>query len=368
MRRGVLVLIALLVGQSSASMQQVPARPTLQIQKGNVLDFRNYVAVNGSVYNPDGSLKISSLKAAFSAISDVVIQGTLTISRDPQKPNDKVSAIFVVNRLEIADGGRIITNGNSLTVFANQVVARNNASIVAYQGPTAKAAAGGTQTGAGASGNTPGAQGGAGPQGLGGSAGDSGGVVTIITNTFEGPLAIELNGQAGGDGGKGGKGGAGAVGTKGSDGQCSWQFGVCVSCNQGGGGGGNGGPAGPGGPGGTAGKGGDGGNAIVAYVTSVSVSATNPKVSVAAGAGGGRGQGGDPGRPGGPGQGGSGIGLCGGGPPGNPGSPGSTGPLGATAAPAANGTREVLKLASLQKVEDTFKQAFDVQAKGGRGR
>jgi hypothetical protein len=323
-------------------------RPTMRVGKGNRLEFCQYAAANGSTYGPNCKLKIDDIHKAWTDVSDVVIDGTFEIKRtDPQQ---RAAAVFVANKLTINDGGQIVTNGNVLFIFVNEFVAFNNASIISFETANRKAADGSPQTGVG---GVQGITGLPGPPGNAGVSGEGGGTVTIFANNFSGPLEINISGQDGGNGNKGGRGGNGLMGFKGED--ASWGI---DGCHHGGGGGGPGGNGGSGGIGGAAGRGGDGGVVGFFYVTSTSVDPPkNPRISIQAGSSGSPGSGGDGGSAGEGGLGGNGGGPCGGGPRGAWGAAGGSQGNGTPAAPAVNGSVQLIRLSSMSKIEEGFKNA-----------
>jgi len=351
-----LVLILLLAGTSFAANQE-GARPTLRVGQGNRLEFCQYAAANGSAYGADCKLKVNNIQTAWADVSDIVIDGVFEIKRTD--PTQRVTDVLVANKLTIDNGGRIVTNGNGLYIFVNEFVAFNNAAIVSFEDQNRRAPDGAAQTAAvGSQGAFAGAPGLPGLPGNSGVDGEGGGAVIIFANNFSGPLLIDLRGQDGGSGGQGGVGGNGLKGFKGED-ASSGAFG----CNHGGGGGGRGGNGGQGGFGGSAGKGGDGGLLGFFYVNSTSIDPPkNPQTTLLGGAPGNPGQGGTGGAPGDGGEGGNGSGFCGGGPKGSPGSAGGAQGPGAPAAAGVNGSIQLIKLASIAKVQDGFRRAIAEQS------
>jgi hypothetical protein len=328
------------------------SRPTVRVAAGSRYDFCQYAAGNGNTYGPNCKLKIDDIQKAWADVSDVVIDGIFEIKRTD--PTQRVAAVFVVNKLTIENGGRIVTNGNALYIFANEFVALNTAAIISFESNNLKAANGAPQTGTvGSQGNAPGANGLTGLSGNSGTVGESGGSVTIFANNFSGPVLINLAGQKGGDGSQGGPGGNGLMGFKGEDPDDG-----IIDCHHAGGGGGPGGNGGYGGKGGDAGRGGDGGLLGFFYVTSTSVDPpNNPQVSLITGIPGSPGPGGAGGSPGEGGLGGNGKGHCGGGPRGTWGGSGGTQGPGAQASGGVNGSSQIIKLASMAKIQDSFKKA-----------
>jgi hypothetical protein len=311
------------------------------------LEFCQYAAANGSAY-ADCKINISDIKQAWADVSDVIINGTLEVKRTDPKARSTV--VFVANKLTMNDGARIVTNGNVVLIFVNEFVSFNNASIIAFETDSKKAADGAPQNGKV---GVIGINGLSGLPGNPGSDGDSGGAVQIFAAQFSGPLNIDLSGQNGGSGSVGGSGADGLMGFKGED--PSWgPFG----CIHGGGGGGTGGSGGQGGIGGAAGRGGDGGIVSFFYVKSISVDPpNNPKLVVNGGLAGLPGNGGTGGAGGEGGLGGNGGGPCGGGPRGAHGpSAGSMGP-GASAATSVTGSTQIINVSSLARIQDQFAKA-----------
>ena len=339
------------VFSSGADKNKSSSRPTVRVAAGNRYDFCQYAAGNGSTYGPNCKLKIDDIQKAWADVSDVVIDGIFEVKRTD--PTQRVAAVFVVNKLTIENDGKIVTNGNTLYIFANEFVGLNNAAIISFEPSNLKATSGAPQTGTvGSQGNGPGANGLTGLSGNPGTAGEGGGSVTIFANNFSGPLLINLAGQNGGDGSQGGPGGNGLMGFKGEDAD-SGTFG----CNHGGGDGGPGGNAGYGGKGGDAGRGGGGGVLGFFYVTSTSIDPpNNPRVSLIGGIPGTPGSGGG-GVPGEGGLGGNGKGFCGGGPRGAWGGPGGTLGSGTQASTGVNGSLQIIRLASMTKIQESFKKA-----------
>jgi hypothetical protein len=356
---GLLVMVGciVLLGAQKSAQKSAPrtqartSRPTLRIGQGQTFNFGQYKAASSRLYGPNGKIAITDIREAWADVSDVVIGGTLEVTRT--NPTERVNEIFVVNRLEIGPGGRILTNGNNLTVFANELVAGNNATVVAFDTNNRRAADGPNGSGQGSTGNVPGAAGGLGAPGGVGKPGESGGSISIFATSFEGPLAVDLTAQDGGNGGTGGQGGPGARGHKGEDGE-SGPFG----CNRGGGQGGTGGSGGNGGQGGEGGHAGDGGSFGLFYVSSKTINPPqNPKVTTDAGRPGGPGKGGDGGSPGAGGEGGNGQGFCHGGPGGVPGAPGATGNPGTPGHAGVAGSISIVKLSAIANVQEAFAKA-----------
>lgn len=222
-----------------------------------------------------------------------VITGT-TVLTAPQ--------IFQAKRLRFAPGARIVTDGHTLTLQANEIAADDHAKIVSFEGET-KAAAG--------------------------APGRAAGTVIIVAGSItSGLLEIDNHGETGGVGLLGTDGPTGPRGEPGAPRE--W------NPLQGCGGGRNGGPGGQGGVGGDGGPGGQGGNGglVLTSVLPVAEGPSRLRISARPGQGG---RGGPPGRggPGGSGgEGASGTATCGGtgpgpqGPDGLEGGRGQDGPEG----------------------------------------
>jgi hypothetical protein len=208
-----------------------------------------------------------------------------------------------VNTLKITNGGRIITNGNNLTITAQHVISQNGA-IMSF--PDARL--------------TPADS----PDGSPGVNGLGGGTVEIQADGIDGQLDVSLPGQNGGRGGRGPGGAPGAPGRRGADAADG-----LLNCARGGE---NGTPGGIGGQGGTGmpgGSGGDGG--VLVLKGNLARKQQNINFSAPAGKAGPGGPGGMGGPGGSGGQGGSGSVHCGGG------AAGVSGPAGTEGAPGAQG-------------------------------
>jgi len=230
------------------------------------------------------------------------ISGTVTLDGDRQITSDIV---------EFTGNGRIVTNGHSLTITADEVRMDQNGEIKSFAG--------------------------GGPQRSPGSPGSSGGTLLMRAKTFTGSdLRIDLSGQ---DGVKGATGGTGAQGPHGVNGRGHGLQGL-RGC-----GGGNastpGGPGGPGKDGLPGGPGGNGGTVVVqladgadpAVLTRLIVVGKDGQTLPGKGGDGGDGGQGGPGGIGGSGD--TGHNGCGG----TPGSPnGPQGPRGPQGIKGADGT------------------------------
>jgi hypothetical protein len=231
-----------------------------------------------------------------------------TLILDPATKDTKL----VFDRLDLTNGSRIITNGGSLTIQANELIP-DGGSVISFTDKEAtppKAVAGRS-----------------------GFDGMSGGRVLLEVGHLDGHLTADLSGQSGGAGGDGLAGVPGGPGANGENAADSF-----ITCRHGGSDGLSGLPGGSGGPGGPGGKGGDGGillihGGIVSQMNQISLTSDGGK--------GGLGGNGGPGGPGGVGgQGGSGSTFCGGGHPGLSGPAGNSGPRGADGPPGSLGPKQ----------------------------
>ena len=153
-------------------------------------------------------------------------------------------AFLALDKLELKNGSKIVTNGNTVAIFVNKLHSEN-CSIVSFGANDQRAKTGPSGVAVGESGRQ-------------GAPGDIGGVIAIhVFEELRGILNISLAGQGGGHGGNGVKGTAGADGPEGGHAADSnWPF---PGCKHSGGDGGRGYSGGPGGHGGDAGHGGQGG-------------------------------------------------------------------------------------------------------------
>lgn len=230
-------------------------------------------------------------------------------------PGENTVHFMALDSLELKDGARIVTNGNTLVIFVNTLNI-GNGKIVAFTEPKA---GGGINASAGGAGGR-------------GGRGDDGGIVAIhVIQRINGFLDVDLSGQVGGDGGTGGKGPKGERGGDGAGGKST-----VFDCRSGGENGKNGSKGGRGGDGGSAGDGGSGGTLFLYNIGKNPISTASYQFKGTAGI---------PGEPGSPGAGGDGgdggrrgggDGHCKGGekdgdrgPVGDPGALGSSGAAGA---------------------------------------
>ena len=211
------------------------------------------------------------------------------------------------NALRMANGARIITNGNHLVKSCLRTQFGDNSGISSFSNDTIKAVPSGN--------------------------GLAGGKVQVDSlQNFSGALRIFLPGQNGGDGATGAQGTAGVTGARGAD---SVQG--MVDCRSGGQNGAPGGQGAKGATGGTGGNGGDGGELILEGKAATNHSLVEFEAS--GGKGGSGGAGGPGGSGGAGGQGGSGGGSCSGGRAGDQGPAGPQGDPGQSGTNGQSGTR-----------------------------
>lgn len=232
---------------------------------------------------------------------------------------------LALDTLELKNGARIVTNGNTLVVFANKVVSEDGA-IVTFRASDRKAA------------------GGAPPAPV--SPGVPGRLVSFhVIQQIQGILHVDLTGQDGGDGGAGRPGAAGTMGVKGES--CVYDIRpppFFCNCRRGGGGGGPGTPGGMGERGGDGGNGGSGGILELINVGTAPLPIASYTFKADAGRPGVGGVGGPGGQGGEGGLGGDGGGCCGNGPRGAPGANGQPGAPGNSGAVPNNGQAIVKNL------------------------
>jgi len=223
--------------------------------------------------------------------------------------------LLTLKELKLVNGGRIVTNGNTLRILAGRVNS-DRGQIISFPPNNSRP-----------------------PDvapGVSGKAGADGGTVEIEADELVGRLTVELSGQNGGLGGRGLDGIPGSSGARGSDGVDH-----LFDCAQGGGDGRPGGDGAPGQQGAAGGAAGNGGMLILrggvrAQRNSIVFSAPQgePGVGGSGGLGGPRGSGG---------QGGSGSVHCGGGHPGPDGRQGPNGSPGAGGAVGQPGSISAIK-------------------------
>lgn len=206
-----------------------------------------------------------------------------------------------VKTLTLTHGGRIITNGNQLTIRALKIVS-DGGSIISFTDAARSPATA--------------------AEGQPGKPGTDGGEVVIETNAFQGHLLVKLAGQNGGKGGQGERGADGRQGARGSNGVDGG-----VSCKSGGQNGASGENGKDGRPGAQGGKAGAGGT-LMLKAPNRSQQQRFIDFSAPSGTPGEGGDGGAGGAGGAGGEGGSGTFNCGGGQGGAHGSPGNAGPRG----------------------------------------
>lgn len=263
--------------------------------------------------------------------------GTLTLDGNelvlgPADASKKSAAFLALDRLELKNGAKIITNGNVLTIFVNSIQSENG-QIRSFTAASAKATGGPAATARGEDGHS-------------GDPGSSGGVVSIhVIGELDGILNVDLQGQEGGNGSDGMQGvdlPQASRGRDAEDGPGGWL--TPGWCKHGGADGDPGKKGLQGGSAGAGGRGGDGGHFQLINVGSKPIPAANYTFSAEAGKNGTVGQ---PGK-GGPGQkggeGGHGSTWCSGGRAGGNGPDGDPGPVPQETSAAAPGTSAVKNL------------------------
>ena len=207
-----------------------------------------------------------------------------------------LSVTLAASKLSLVNGARIVTNGNNLSLIANEMDFNGSGGIDSFSNDTSKATTG--------------------------NGSDGGRVEVYATKKVYGSIRVSLPGQTGADGKPGGQGNPGAAGSRGDNGVDG-----LFDCRRGGTDGGQGGTGGQGLPGGDGTSGGIGGD-LVLRGEAVKDQASHFSFQAPPGPGGAGGPGG-PGGAGGPGgEGGSGSGHCGGGHGGLNGLAGPAGPSG----------------------------------------
>lgn len=238
-------------------------------------------------------------------------------------------AFLAFDKLDLKNGAKIITNGNTVAIFVNKLHSEN-CSIVSFGANDQRAKSGASGVAAGESGHP-------------GAPGDSGGVVAIhVIEELRGILNVNLSGQGGGHGGNGVKGATGAEGPRGGDAADSnWPF---PGCKHSGSDGGRGYTGWPGGHGGDAGHGGHGGQFFLYNVGNSPIPRASYSFAAPAGTPGNPGIGGAGGDGGRGGPGGHGSTYCDGGSRGPNGYQGVEGDYGAQGVAGATGTAIVKNL------------------------
>jgi hypothetical protein len=246
-----------------------------------------------------GNLSPNDLRKQLQSRGSLTIDGTALVAGDI---GDGVTASLAVDVLRFVNGGRIVTNGNTLKIQANRIEVSSGSidSFYPHDITPTDAAVG-----------SPGTKG-----------ANGGDLYLVATDAVDGILKINLSGENGGRGGTGVAGIPGAAGARGQNGVDGF-----LNCSSGGSNGAAGGPGGEGKAGAIGGDGGDGGRLYI----SKNLKGSTIEFLADGGAPGAGGTGG-PGGSGGPGgQGGSGSVHCGGGHGGENGTnglPGGAGPAG----------------------------------------
>lgn len=218
----------------------------------------------------DSKLTGSQLRAELSRRRSLVLDGTTV--RVGQPNESPQSYTLALHTLQLKNGARILTYGNTLSVTVVKLDAERGA-IRAFPDETPMPPAGDQQPG---------------------RAGLSGGRVVLASlEPLAGKLVVDLTGQTGGAGGAGAPGPAGPGGRPGDNASQS-----AVDCSRGAG---NGDPGRQGGPGLQGAQGGPGGKGGVLILAQALAGSKDAIEFLAAGGRGGEGGRGGPGGPGGPG-------------------------------------------------------------------
>lgn len=317
----VLCLLGALVARVDAAKIEVP--------KGTRVDFKA-VPKEASAPLP-AKMTTSAFAARLKEGGTFSLSGGDLVIAPPDFAKDN-TFFLAVDTLELKNGARIVTNGNTVVIFANHVLSEDGG-IVAFRDDERRAANGG--------------------QAEAGRPGVPGRLTSVhVIRDLTGILHVDLSGQNGGNGGPGTPGKNGSPGTKG-DGAVSAALPVppFCECKKGGG---NGSPGGAGDTGSRGGDGGNGGSGGILELINIGTKPI-PSTSLTFKA--------DPGRPGVGGPGGAG----GQGGPGGDGGDGGTccngghpGPQGATGQSGAPGNPGVLPNAG-QAIVKNLDLAFVVQ-------
>ena len=289
-------------------MAAVTAAENIEVPKGTKVDFAT-VAKEAKKALPS-QMTVPEFRARLKEGGTFSLSGgDLVIA--PADFSKDTTFFLALDTLEPKNGARIVTNGNTLIVFANTVVSEDGG-IVAFREDERNAANGGMAQ----------------P----GKPGVPGRLVSFhVIQKINGILHVDVTGQNGGVGGAGESGKPGVMGTKGD--APAWiplPFPPYCECKKGGGGGSPGSDGGTGSRGGDGGNGGSGGILELYNVGSVPIPAASYTFKADAGRPGVGGPGGPGGAGGEGGLGGDGGGCCGNGPRGAHGSPGQMGPSGSS--------------------------------------
>jgi hypothetical protein len=296
---------------------------TLQTPNGVSLPI---AAIANTVTQPlPGKMTPQAFQARLRAGGIVTLSGTDLTIGSPDYRNDNV-IYMALDTLELKNGARIVTNGNTLILFLNHLITEDGG-IITFAAGNDTASSGGPSS--------------PGSPGVPGRA-----VAVHVIQDFTGILRVNLSGQNGGGGGNGSPGLPGQPGVKGDQAVSG------VGCSKAGGNGSPGSPGGVGGAGGDGGAGGSGGLFELYNVGPEPIPAANYTFVARAGSGGTPGSGGPGGSGGQGGLGGDGAGFCNGGNPGPNGAPGATGP-GGQQGPVPNAGNAVVKNLDLEFILGT---------------
>jgi hypothetical protein len=291
MKPGLSCLAVFVVTASLVHSQEIEVPP------GTPLDW---LVVSAEAKAPfPKEITAASLKTRLKAGGTTSLSGGDLILGPPSF-SDNATLFMALDTLELRNGARIVTNGNSLILFVNKLISEDG-KVIAFKENERRAA----------NGQSPGDF---------GQPGVPGRLVSIhVIHDLSGILHVDLSGQGGGNGAKGATGPTGARGQKGSK---AVKSDIPPECKSGGGNGLPGYPGGKGGKGGAAGNGGAGGILELYNIGTKPIPAERYTFVASAGSPGAYGAGGQGGDGGEGGDGGDGDGLC------NGGSPGSKGPSG----------------------------------------
>lgn len=282
----------------------------------SALQDQEAVTEKATVTEKGQTLQVSDLPSTFletidtssdSAVTNTVksrvplVLDNTTLTIGPVGGNRSVT--IATSKLTLINGARIVTNGNNLSLIANEMDFNSSGGIDSFSDETSKASTG-----------NPGS--------------DGGSVEIYATKTVFGSIRVSLPGQAGADGKPGIPGQNGIPGPRGNNGVDGF-----MNCAHGGTDGGQGATGGTGGVGGDGTPGGNGGD-LQLRGEAVKDQASHFSFQAPPGPGGTGGPGGAGGDGGPGGEGGSGSSECGGGhggpkgAPGQPGGKGNDGPSG----------------------------------------
>ena len=319
-----ILFAALCVLPSEAQKVEPLPHQTLQTPTGMPLPVS---AIANKVTEPlPAKMTAQNFQARLRAGGIVTLSGGDLTLGSPDYHNDHI-VYMALDTLELKNGARIVTNGNTLVLFLNHLVSEDG-SIVTFTTGNGTASGGGP--------------------GTAGEPGVPGRVAAVhVIQSVAGILHVDLSGQNGGPGGNGISGLTGQSGVKGDQ-----SVSGMVDCSKGGGNGSPGAGGGVGGTGGDGGAGGAGGLLELYNVGATPIPAVSYTFIARPGSGGARGTGG-PGGPGGKGgDGGDGSRFCNGGSPGPNGATGQNGPDGRPG-PTPNAGNAVVKNLDLEFILGT---------------